>query len=31
MTANKILKSLTPERIKKELAEIQAVELPTDL
>ena len=31
MTANKILKSLTPERSKKELAEIQAVELPADL
>lgn len=42
MTGNKILKprrrasslrgrSLTPARIKKELAEIQAVELPLDL
>ena len=31
MTANKILKSLTPERVKKELAEIRAVELPEDL
>lgn len=31
MTANKILKKLTPERIKKELAEIQAIELPENL
>ncbi len=31
MTAKRILKQLTPERVKKELAEVQAVELPADL
>lgn len=31
MTADKILKQLTNARIKKELAEIQAIELPEDL